>query len=339
MSSSNTCKRFCPITWLSLLVMCATWLIIACAGKNEPSPQVPSAQQAWTDSLSFFKNRHYGQNYNFMVSADSIALLRQMPEEAVSNLPIDSFYVAKGEMLVVADIRVLPNDAVDSVWVQLAKLDGEFGWIHEQQMLSRVVPDEPVSQFISFFSNKHLSIFMWVLFFGACAYGLLRLFRDKAPIVHFRDIPTFYPTLLTIVVAIAATFYSSIQMFAPERWQEFYFHPSLNPFSQPLSIGLFLFSVWGIVIVAIAAIDDSLRHLSVAEAVPYLLGVAGVCVVNYLVFTLSTLCYVGYPLLLAYIVFAVYHYLYHTRSKYVCGNCGKQIKKKGRCPHCGAVNE
>ena len=26
-------------------------------------------------------------------------------------------------------------------------------------------------------------------------------------------------------------------------------------------------------------------------------------------------------------------------EKYYCGNCGLKIGKKGRCPHCGAINE
>ena len=262
-----------------------------------------------------------------------------MPEEAVSELPTDSISVKKNERLAVADILVIPNDSVDSVWVQLAHQMGLFGWVHESEMLKRVEPDDPISQFISFFSNEHLLIFLVIFVIGSFAYGMFKLNRRQAYIVHLKDIATFYPTLLALVVATSATLYSSIQLFAPDSWREFYFHPSLNPFSQKGLIAVFLMSVWAMLIVAIAAVDETLKHLAVGDAVLYLVGLVGVCAFNYVVFTISTMYYVGYLLLLAYVLFALWRYLYHTQSKYVCGNCGKQIKAKGRCPHCGAMNE
>ena len=291
------------------------------------------------DSITFAETHHYSQNYNFVVSSDSLSLVNQMPEEAVSNLPTDSFTVKKNERLAVADIRIMPNDSVDSVWVQLAHATGNFGWIHESEMLDNVEPDDPISQFISFFSDEHRLIFLVAFVVILFVYGMRKLMRRNAFIVHFRDIATFYPTLLAVVVAVSATLYSSIQMFAPDDWREFYFHPSLNPFSLTGLLRLFIASVWAILIVGIAAVDDTFRHLPVADGVLYLFGLGGICAVNYIVFTISTLYYVGYLLLLAYAGFAFWRYLTQTMSKYICGNCGKQIKHKGRCPHCGAVNE
>lgn len=291
------------------------------------------------DSITFALTHHYSHNYNFVVSADSLMLTRQMPEEAVSELPTDSFAINRDETLAVADIIIMPNDTVDSVWVQLAHADGMFGWIHESEMLEKVEPDDPISQFISFFSNEHLLIFLVTFVLILFAYGMRKLLKRNAYIVHFNDIATFYPTLLTLVVATSATLYSSIQMFAPDAWRDFYFHPSLNPFTLSGLLRIFLASVWAILIVGIAAVDDTFRHLPFAEAVLYLLGLAGICAVNYIVFSISTMYYIGYLLLVAYIAVALWRYLYHTRSKYICGNCGKQIKEKGRCPHCGAVNE
>ena len=290
------------------------------------------------DSIVFARTHHYTINYNFLVRADSLMLTRQMPEERVSNLPTDSFAISRDQRLVVADVRILPADSVDSVWVQLAQEDGTFGWVHESEMLKKVEPDDPISQFISFFSDEHLLIFLLVFVLIITAYGMYKLLRRKAHIVHFNDIATFYPTLFALVVATSATLYASIQMFAPEAWQEFYFHPTLNPFSQPPMLALFLSSVWAILIVGIAVVDDTFRHLGVGDGVLYLLGLAGVCAVNYIVFTLTTMYYIGYLLLAAYIAFALWRYFTHTQSKYICGHCGLQIKKKGRCPHCGALN-
>ena len=62
------------------------------------------------------------------------------------------------------------------------------------------------------------------------------------------------------------------------------------------------------------------------------------CAVNYIVFSVTTLYYAGYLLLIVYYVFALHSYIRH-RVRYTCGNCGATLHHKGRCPHCGAENE
>ena len=52
----------------------------------------------------------------------------------------DSFAVKKGKEVVVADIRILPNDKQDSVWVQIATEDYAFGWVHENRLLKQGRP-------------------------------------------------------------------------------------------------------------------------------------------------------------------------------------------------------
>ena len=51
------------------------------------------------DSLSFFQKHHYTNNYNFVVRADSLTLLRQLPEEEAAGMETDSFSVRKGDHL------------------------------------------------------------------------------------------------------------------------------------------------------------------------------------------------------------------------------------------------
>ena len=65
-------------------------------------------------------------------------------------------------------------------------------------------------------------------------------------------------------------------------------------------------SVWAIVIVAIATVDDIRHRLPLGEALLYLGGMTAVCAVDYVVFSVTTLYYIGYPLLIAYFVFAIY---------------------------------
>lgn len=328
-------RRVLPLVAMLLL------MLSSCYEHHAPVRRLPSKlrfSERTLDSLSFFQVHHYTNNYNFVVRADSLVLLRQLPEEEVAGMVTDTFAVYRDAHLVVADIRTIPADTIDSVWIQLANDTSAFGWTRESNMLPRVMPDDPISQFISAFSDAHLIIFLVIVgFFGAC-YLLWRMVRKKAYIVHFHDIDSFYPTLLCLIVAASATFYATLQMFAPQLWQHFYFHPTLNPFSVPPVLGLFLISVWAMLIVALAAADDARHQLTFGEAVLYLGGMGAVCAINYIVFSVTTLYYIGYPLLVAYVYYALSHHFRHRR-RYVCGQCGHLLRSKGRCPNCGAMNE
>ena len=217
----------------------------------------------------------------------------------------DSITLRKNEHIVVADIKTVPADTIDSVWVKVARDQLTFGWIHENELLAKVSPDDPISQFIDFFSDAHMLIFLAFCVVVVAAYGVRRLMKRGAKIVHFNDIPSFYPTTLCLLIASSAVLYSSIQLFGPESWRHFYYHPSLNPFALPLHLGLFVSSVWAIVIVAIATVDDVTKKLPLGAAVLYLSGLTAVCAVCYVVFSITTLYYIGYPLLIAYYVFAI----------------------------------
>lgn len=306
--------------------------------------QEVSTSDAWTvteqqmDSISFYTTHHYTYNYNFLVRSDSLLLVRQQPSEVVSGMLVDTLFVHGGDVVVVADITTMPADTIDSVWVQIARDQQTIGWVRESQMLPSVSPDNPISQFIDKFSDQHLLIIMAFVTLVAALYVIRSLFRRNAKIVHFNDIPSFYPTLLALSVAAAAVFYSTIQMADPDSWRHYYYHPTLNPFAVPLHLGLFLFTVWAMVLLTAAAFDDIRRHLSTTESILYCLGLIGVCAVNYVVFSISTLYYIGYPLLVAYFILALYHYFRKSRKNYICGQCGQYLHAKGVCPHCGAVN-
>ena len=313
-------------------------LLQGCYRQESPTPDGWSPTEEQVDSVSFYTTHHYSQNYNFVVTADSLQLVVQQPSEVVSGMLVDTIAVEGGDRLVVADIVTLLADTVDSVWVQVARDQLTMGWVRERDMLERVSPDNFISRFIDFFSDTHLLIMLAIVVLCIALFVVSRLYRANAKIVHFRDIDSFYPTLLALLVAASAVFYSTIQLLNPESWRHFYYHPTLNPFSVPLHLGLFLFSVWAIFIVGIAAFDDILRRLTPAQAVPYFLGLAAVCSVDYVVLSVTTLYYVGYPLFCAYAVFALQRYFRYSRARYICGRCGRHLRQKGRCPHCGAEN-
>ncbi len=91
-------------------------------------------------------------------------------------------------------------------------------------------------------------------------------------------------------------------------------------------------------IVGIAAVDDTFHKLPAGEAVLYICGLVGVCAVDYIVFSILSLYYIGYLLLVAYVFFALYRYATKNRTTFICGNCGHALRRKGRCPYCGAWN-
>lgn len=260
------------------------------------------------DSISFSTTHHYTNKYNFLVFKDSLELMRQQPEEYISGLKVDTFAVKKNHLLVVTDIRMVPQDSIDSVWVQLATENNDFGWVRESKLLRRVVPDDPISEFIMTFSNVHLLIFLVVIVVITMAYLVRKVFHSNGKIVHFNDIDSPYPVTLVLLVSISAAFYGWIQSFEPEMWRHFYFHPSLNPFAVPHLLGVFLALVWAVLIVALACVDEVYHRITFGEGLLYLGGLAGVCALDYIIFSVLSLYYIGYVLLFAYIYFAIKTY-------------------------------
>ena len=304
-------RRLVSLLFISLL-------LCGCYNRGPITPDAWDLTAQQLDSISFYTTHHYTQNYNFVVTGDSLVVVAQQPDDmsvpdVVSielesigeEMKKDSITIRRNEHVVVADIKTVPSDSIDSVWVKVARDQLTFGWIHENELLSKVSPDDPISQFIDTFSNTHLLVFMAFCILTGAAYGLRRLMRKGCKIVHFDDIPSFYPTALCLLIASSAVLYSSIQLFGPETWRHFYYHPSLNPFALPFWLGVFISSVWAIIILGLATIDDVYHSLPLADAILYLIGLGAICAVVYVVFSITTLYYIGYPLLIAYFYFAI----------------------------------
>ena len=146
--------------------------------------------------------------------------------------------------------------------------------------------------------------------------------------------------LLCVVLAFAATLYGTMQSFIPDTWEHYYFNPTLNPFKLPPLLGMFITSIWLIIVVSLALLDDLFHQVSIANAFFYLLGLSAVCIFCYLFFIYTTSFYIGYLFLLLLV------FLFVVRARrsiglytYRCGNCGAKLRNKGECPHCGAINK
>ena len=326
-------KRFLLYIFYFLFSSALCTALSSCYNHGQKTPDAWDLSKQQLDSISFSTTHHYTQNYNFLVRSELLPLA-----DNHGDMAFDTMYVTKGQRIVVADIETVPTDTIDSVWVKVARDQITQGWIRENELLASVSPDDPISQFIDVFSNTHLLVFLTFCVIVGSAYAMRKLLRRRAYIVHFNDIDSFYPTLLCILMACSATAYATIQTFGAEQWRHYYFHPSLNPFNLPFTLGLFVASVWAIVIISVAAVEDAIRHLQASDAFLYLLGLGAVCAVLYVVFSILTLYYVGYLLLPAYIVFALWRYIHYARKPFRCGQCGAALHQKGSCPHCGSIN-
>ena len=292
--------RRCLLFIINSLLFSTAFLLCVCYNHGQRTPDAWDLTEQQLDSISFSTTHHYTQNYNFVVTTGSLPLADNLPDMA-----FDTMFVVRGERIVVAEITTVPTDSIDSVWVKVARDQVTQGWIRESELLKGVSPDDPISQFIDIFSNTHLLIFLALCVVVLAFYAMRRLLRRRAYIVHFNDIDSFYPTALCLLVAASATLYASIQMFGAESWRHFYYHPSLNPFALPMHLGIFVASVWALIIVGLATVDDVFHQLPATDAVLYLAGLSAVCAVDYVVFSIFTLYYIGYALFIAYAVFAI----------------------------------
>ena len=292
-------------------------------------PMYVSDGGAGGDSVCVY-TRAYALNSNFQVEADTL-WLHMLPF-------MDTVALVRGDKVVVAEFDIHPQDSVDSVWVKVARDQETIGWIQEHRLLENIVPVDPISRFIHFFSNVHTLSFFLVLavFFLWFVYRAVR--RKQIKLIWLNDIDSIFPLLLSLLMAIAATTYNSVQHFVPDTWERYYYEPSLNPFDVPFILGFFIVCVWLIVLVGVAVLDDLFHQAKAEVAFFYLVGLVSCCIFIYVFFTYVPV-YLAYVCLIVYGMGCLRWFRKSDRYPYVCGACGAKLRTKGVCPHCGALNE
>lgn len=333
-------KRYHLLSIIYHLSLVIAFAITLSSCYNPPQHIILDTSDHPADSTAQRLSRPYGIGYNLLVHADSLLLLEERPmhwsEGATESS--DSLWLRKHNQIVIAAMTTIPEDSVDSVWIKVARDQESMGWLHESDLLDASTPDDPISQFILFFSNGHVLWFLMITAVAA-AIALVHLLRRKRfRMIHLDDIPSVYPTLLTATLTFSAWLYALIQHSAPQMWVTFYFHPTLNPFSQPLLLCIFLCSVWALFLLSIAVLDDVQRMLSGTETILYLLALLAVSMTIYLVISLTPIVLAAI-LGITYIAFDFYRYIVYARARYLCGRCGQRLQQKGPCPYCGAIND
>ncbi len=309
-------------------VICLLLCVTACHYRTSLSS---TGERNPNDSVvKVVRERPYALNSNFRVTADTL-WLHQLPL-------LDSIPVKEGDELVVAEITARKEMEGDSVWVKVARDQETIGWVPERQLLSHIVPVDPISRCIHLFSNSHALPFFLVLavFFLCFVYRALR--RKQIKLIWLNDIDSVFPITLSWLMAAAATLYNSMQHFVPETWERYYYDPSLNPFDLPFVLGLFVLSVFLILLLGVALLDDLFHQTTMEVAFFYLLGLASCCIFLYIFFTYLWV-YLAYVAFIAYSVWCVRRLRKANSYPYACGACGAKMRSKGICPHCGALNE
>ena len=293
------------------------------------------------DSVEFYIGHHYWKNYFFQaVDSFTLSVAPDYEKCFLSSIDTSVRKVEKGEVVGVMSIGVDKSTAPSTVWVKVARDQLCQGWIKEKKLMDCVVPDTPISRFIYHFSDRNLLVVMACIAMAILFYLIQGARHKRLQIVHFNDIHSFYPTLLCLTVSLGAVLYGTVQCYAPETWVEYYFHPTLNPLDPklPFILSAFVASVWLMLLVGIAVVDDLLHLPDITGSLAYLTGLAGVCMILYLFFTLSVHLFIGYPLLVGYWIFAFYRHIKNGTPHYCCGRCGAPISHSGKCPECGANN-
>ncbi len=333
---------------------------MSCSKDTFSDPEWSEARDSLSDDstvmqeASFALTHHYSIGFNFEVRTDTMVLLSDI-QRSVGLLftSPDSIPLTSGDQILVAEIVKVSEDAEDSVWVKLVRDAQCFGWARESYLLRNVTPSDPISIAIMFFSDVHVSIALLLL---ACfivliglrvisyrrhcrRYGGRHSFLRYMPLPHINDICSPYPLLLYLTLAGSAVFYSTMQLYAFQTWQHFYFHPTLNPFAVPWVLGAFLASLWLMLLFFIATLIDMVRQLYFVRLCIYFCSMLALMGALYVFFSLTTLYHIGYFIFPIYVVASVWYYIRFTRPLYSCGNCGIPLHELGPCPHCHYFNE
>lgn len=301
-------KRFI----LSLL-----FIILACCNSNAQNPFVSDSDSVsilditpmQKDSLIFRLKHHYSENFNFLVKADSIMLI---PREG--DIIQDTCWVHKDNVIAVAEIKILQDNPVDSVWVKVASAQNTMGWLPEKELLSKTIPNDQISELIYILTNSRIFWMSAFIIFGIFAYLFHRGESRRLYLLKFDEMRSIYPFLFVALVSTLSIIYSSIQCYVPEYWQEYYFHPVLSPIGLPFIMAVLVSLAWLVVVIFFAVVDEVYHHYYFAAGIAYIFELLGIAMFAYLVISWTTSIYVGYSLHFAVLIILGWTYFKFARK-------------------------
>ena len=288
-------------------------LVVAALAFASCGSYVEEPQKDWTmtdaqrDSVEFREKHHYGVGANFVLQSDSMILLSlPVGRDMGVEFSRDSSVMKKGAEFVVADVFVPQTDEgqkADSAWLMVASDNVHLGWVEEQAMLDNAAPVSPISQFLSLFRGERLYILYIVLFVAGVIAFLLRTRGRRSEFAKYIDTKSYYAYMFHFCVATMAMFYATMQLFAPDVWQEYYFNPFLNPVGEHALLFLFLSSAWLTLLAVISALFDLIEKFTFATTLTRVVQMTLWGGMVYVLILLTVPCYVGYLLYVAYLFY------------------------------------
>ncbi len=353
--SSSISFRGCNISFL-LLLLFVLISFTSCHYRQDRDAWKPN-DEVMIDSVEFRRVHHYWKGYNFC-SADTFSVASRPAFAPTLIYTRDSMsHIEEERIIAVQDIRRdTTANGEGAVWLKIVVGAKEgfgaaerpkkptVGWIREADFIKCVVPDTPVSKIIHILGNECFRIVLFCIAAAVMCVVALTLWRRWRARRALLARVSPYVLLFNFVLCGALVLHRSIWHYAPETWEEYYFYPSLNPFTPhlPPVIAAFVFSLWMLLIAALAAVNAHRRTTTTfgewCKAVLHMFVTGFVLFGFFAVVVPFSLLYVA---MLAYWGFVLMRYWRHSRGRmpYICGNCGRSLRALGPCPHCGALNE
>jgi hypothetical protein len=335
---------------LPLLFVCWMTVLLSACHYRQTEDAWMATTEADVDSVDFRTTHHYWVGYNF-VAVDTLTLYQRPPFVPSLLATSDSLLaVGEGNMLLVEEIQRDTTDSVAAYWLKVTAMADAgtavtvwrekpvTGWVRETTLLAAARPATPISSVIHFLGSDAFKISLGVV--GVLLFFLLLLvcYRRRASrrSLWKGERVGGYTLLLALVLSGSIVLHRCIWHYVPETWIEYYYYPSLNPLSsqQPPIISLFVVSVWVLIVLALAVLDEWWRKPFVV-----MLSYAAGYIVIFAVF--AVICpFALLPVVLpAFYIGGGYLLLWRHRRRYRCGQCHQPIRTLGKCPHCGAINE
>ncbi|MCH5178169.1 MAG: hypothetical protein J1F13_00695 [Prevotellaceae bacterium] len=218
------------------------------------------------DSIAFSTTHHYNIGYNFVLIADSMQLFTT-PEGVSLNLDYapDSAIIRSNEDFVITEIYHVPvvdSTITDSIWLRVGSDGIPLGWVSEGELLNKAAPVDPISLLI-FYVRHHDKFILALSFIIILAIAIYIIVAEKK-IAKFNKqrVVSYYSIAFLLSITAAGVVYSILTDKHSDLWQDFYFHPTLNPLGLQKMLALYLSTIWLSIILWLASIFDLIAKTS-----------------------------------------------------------------------------
>ena len=303
---------------LFLVVVFVSACLISCHYSRPNQDYLLPAKEGMVDSISFNANYHYWKGFKFQ-TVDTL-YLKVKDVNRLSTFVVNVDTILPGTSVVVADIVVQPplpvdeirdstqKTASDSLWVSVVQSAEHHGWLSEKSLRERAIPDDPIAIFIYRFSGWRTAAAIIFVIIVAVSYFSIRR-KDHAKvirnIVEAQSSP--YAVMMTCAAGILGMVYGFLESNALDAWQQFFYHPTINPFAEgiPFILRLFVAMIWINLVLAVAVFDDARSRMYLSKAIPQILIVYATSLLVYVVVAFTSNLYVGPAVLAIYAFWAI----------------------------------